>query len=277
MEFWAALHYYLVLVAYDTMTNLTDWNYTKLQNYKYKLNLNDNLNEEQIDYLLNQTKGQTLLESTAKIVIDEQNLDVSLTVLENNDYIKLAQDLSNFKSLKEGIALSKKIADKLDLKVGDIIKWKGNLDHQEYQSKISLIIRTPNIQGITIMKEEYLQTGHQYYPTAIIGSKKSRLLDQSNKYFFDSVSAGLIRKLLHVLLEAMILIIIILVLGAIILGGVILYNLGVLSYLERYYEFSTLKVLGFKDTRDSKNLGSTKYMVINDRNFIRFACRIFID
>ena len=41
---------------YDTMTNLTDWNYTKLQNYKYKLNLNDNLNEEQIDYLLNQTE-----------------------------------------------------------------------------------------------------------------------------------------------------------------------------------------------------------------------------
>ena len=57
-----------------------------------------------------------------------------------------------------------------------------------------------------------------------------------------------------VLLEAMILIIIILVLGAIILGGVILYNLGVLSYLERYYEFSTLKVLGFKDTQIQKIL-----------------------
>ena len=90
--------------------------------------------------------------------------------IRDSDYIKLAQDLSNFKSLKEGIALSKKTADKLDLKVGDIIKWKGNLDHQEYQSKISLIIRTPNIQGITIMKEEYLQTGHQYYPCLLYTS-----------------------------------------------------------------------------------------------------------
>ena len=173
--------------------------------------------------------------------------------MENNDYIKLAQDLSNFKSLKEGIALSKKIADKLDLKVGDIIKWKGNLDHQEYQSKISLIIRTPNIQGITIMKEEYLQTGHQYYPTAIIGSKNQDCLTNLTNIFLIQYQQDLLESF-DVLLEAMILIIIILVLGAIILGGVILYNLGVLSYLERYYEFSTLKVLGFKDTQIQKIL-----------------------
>lgn len=34
---------------------------------------------------------------------------------------------------------------------------------------------------------------------------------------------------------------------AILLGGIIIYNLGILSYTEKQYQFSTLKVLGFKD------------------------------
>ena len=34
---------------------------------------------------------------------------------------------------------------------------------------------------------------------------------------------------------------------AILLGGVIIYNLGILSYTEKQYQFATLKVLGFKD------------------------------
>ena len=33
---------------------------------------------------------------------------------------------------------------------------------------------------------------------------------------------------------------------AIILGGIIIYNLGILSYTEKEYQFATLKVLGFK-------------------------------
>jgi ABC-type antimicrobial peptide transport system permease subunit len=34
---------------------------------------------------------------------------------------------------------------------------------------------------------------------------------------------------------------------AILLGSVIIYNLGILSYTEKEYQFATLKVLGFKD------------------------------
>ena len=39
---------------------------------------------------------------------------------------------------------------------------------------------------------------------------------------------------------------------AIILGGVIIYNLGILSYTEKEYQFATLKVLGFKDKQIEK-------------------------
>ena len=39
---------------------------------------------------------------------------------------------------------------------------------------------------------------------------------------------------------------------AIILGVVIIYNLGILSYTEKQYQFATLKVLGFKDRQIKK-------------------------
>ena len=39
---------------------------------------------------------------------------------------------------------------------------------------------------------------------------------------------------------------------AVLLGGVILYNLGTLSYMERYRDMATLKVLGFHNQRIRK-------------------------
>ena len=41
--------------------------------------------------------------------------------------------------------------------------------------------------------------------------------------------------------------IVVLVAAAIVLGVVVLYNLGVMSYVERYRELATLKILGFRD------------------------------
>lgn len=41
----------------------------------------------------------------------------------------------------------------------------------------------------------------------------------------------------------------ILVVAALGLGMVVLYNLGVMSYTERYREMATLKVVGFRDKR----------------------------
>ena len=43
--------------------------------------------------------------------------------------------------------------------------------------------------------------------------------------------------------------VLLLVLAAVVLGIVVLYNLGVMSYTERYREMATLKVVGFKDSK----------------------------
>lgn len=46
--------------------------------------------------------------------------------------------------------------------------------------------------------------------------------------------------------------IIIIILFAIILGVVIIYNMSILSFTEKEYQFATLKVLGFNDKKIKK-------------------------
>lgn len=46
--------------------------------------------------------------------------------------------------------------------------------------------------------------------------------------------------------------VVLLIAVAIILGFVIIYNLGILSFSEKQYQFATLKVLGFKDNQIKK-------------------------
>lgn len=54
------------------------------------------------------------------------------------------------------------------------------------------------------------------------------------------------------MLETMKTMLVLIIVIAIILGSVIIYNLGILSYTEKQYQFATLKVLGFKDKQIQK-------------------------
>ena len=54
------------------------------------------------------------------------------------------------------------------------------------------------------------------------------------------------------MLNTMKTIIVLLIFIASVLGIVIIYNLGVLSFTEKQYQFATLKVLGFKDKQIRK-------------------------
>ena len=54
------------------------------------------------------------------------------------------------------------------------------------------------------------------------------------------------------MLETMKTMIVLIIVIATVLGIVIIYNLGILSYTEKQYQFSTLKVLGFKNKQIKK-------------------------
>ena len=119
--------------------------------------------------MLRRTDGEYLQEGTALLIRNGKENEVSLTVQESANYLKLAESLSQFTDLQNGIAVSKKTADRLGIKKGDTVAWKAAGQNKKICSKVQAVIRTPVSQGITIMRSDYQDTGLKFRPTAVIG------------------------------------------------------------------------------------------------------------
>ena len=99
-------------------------------------------------------------------------------------------------------------------------------------------------QGITMLKSEMDTEGIPFHTTSIIGEKPKKSLTNSD--YVDSVQHKAdLKSALDTMLNASVMLSMLFLVCAVLLGGVILYNLGTLSYMERYRDMATLKVLGF--------------------------------
>lgn len=231
---------------YDTFTNLSDWTFHRQQSYQCKItDLPDKKGQKD---LLQKTAGEYLMEGTASIKKNGKQEEVSLTVQESAKYLRLAVKLDQFTEIRDGIAVSKKTADQLKIKKGDTVVWKVSGEKKEIRSKVRAVIRTPSTQGITVMRSDFQKSGMAFRPTAVIGKIPENGFGKYKKQCTVSLQKDL-TKSMDDLMAGMVMMIGILVFGAVLLGSVMLYNLGVLSYLERYREFATLKVLGFQDSQ----------------------------
>ena len=99
------------------------------------------------------------------------------------------------------------------------------------ENKDDIIARRDAVKSVTIGDETVSEPVDPVLKNAI----KNVLSKQDIMKSFDSF------------LELMNQMIAVLIIAGIILGVVVLYNLGVMSYTERYREMATLKVIGFKD------------------------------
>lgn len=101
------------------------------------------------------------------------------------------------------------------------------------ENKDDIIARRDAVKSVTIGNETVSEPVDPVLKNAI----KNVLSKQDIMKSFDSF------------LELMNQMIAVLIVAGIILGVVVLYNLGVMSYTERYREMATLKVIGFKDRK----------------------------
>ena len=167
------------------------------------------------------------------------------------DFIRLYDTDNHNVNLKSGIAVSKNTAKEMNIKVGDRIKWRFSGSSTWYLSVVKVIIRTPMTQGITMMKTEMEKENIPFITTSIIGEEIENA--KINTDYISSIqNRADLEESLSTMLNASIMLSTLFLIMAVLLGSVILYNLGTLSYMERYRDMATLKVLGFNNKRIRK-------------------------
>ena len=229
---------------YDGMNDLKEWEYNQINHYDSKLVIDENATDAQIDDVAGKLDGEKLMESSIEIESDNVKKSGSLLVLNHSSLVTPTDYDWNKVDIKDDeVSISQKMADMLDVKAGDSVKFHIMGSDKWVKTKIDKIHADPVSQGFIMSADKLEDLDLNYTPTSIVTAEH---VNES----YDGVKAANSMKDMtsswDELTESMWLLIYILIFFASLLAVVVLYNLGLLSFTEIEREIATLKVLGFK-------------------------------
>jgi len=233
----------------DSMNYFVKLQFEDIYNFDYKLNLNENISEEDLNSLMNKYGFNT--SKTLGIEIkdkDGKRESNNIFVTDANNYVRFIDNKNKIKNKPsdKGIYVTYKLAKNKGYKKGDKISWHIYGDDTYYTSTIIGFNKDPQNQNIS-MTRNYLESLDISYKADALYTNS----DLSNVKDIDGVDTVQDKEALKDGMKGMLSMMktmLVLIIGiAVLLGSIIIYNLGILSYTEKQYQFSTLKVLGFKD------------------------------
>lgn len=237
----------------DTMNSYLDWEFNKISNFKYKLSLDSQYTQEQFNKLTKKYGNETSQSFGIEIKNKDKKETNTVTVNDANEHLKYTDHNRQYMELNDdGIYITEKLSEKYGLKVGDEISWHVFGDDNWYTSKIVGLNRDPQNQQLNMTRKYYESLGLTYKADSLYTNDDLRdirtLEGVETIQSIDNLKTGM-----ESMLKTMQSMIVLLIVVSAILGFVIIYNLGVLSFSEKQYQFATLKVLGFKN-KQIKNI-----------------------
>lgn len=234
----------------NSMNYFIDLQFEKIYNFDYKLNLMENLSDEELESIESIYGNESSKSYGIEIKNEDGKESNNLFVTDASDYIRFVDDKDNFIKLDndEGVYITYKLAKNENKKVGDTITWHIYGSDTYYTSKIVGLNKDPQNQNISATRKYLESLGIKYTPDSIYTNKD--LKDVSN---IKNVTVIQDKDALKESMDSMLSMIktmLTLIIGiAAVLGIIIIYNLGILSFTEKEYQFATLKVLGFSDKK----------------------------
>lgn len=191
-------------------------------------------------------KKQLNFEAEIDIDLNDSLKRSMLTACEESTlmtYFNLEDEKINLED--EKAVITRKLAEELDLEVGDTVKIRPSSKEWE-EVEISNITKNLTPQGIILSKKYYENRFGDFIPNIILVNNMSEDEINDIEGFTAPISKDRQIVCMDELVESVNSIVKLLIVASMMLTVVILYNLGTLNFIEKTREYATLKVLGFK-------------------------------
>lgn len=234
----------------DTMNAFLSIYYDDSMKYSSRIYLSETATEEETQKIIDAYKG----DSSATVSVQTDDKAVALDIYDiTHGKVRFPAEKDGYvRPGKNGAYICMRIADEFDLAAGDTLKISPYGSDKTYKLKVAGVIRS--VSENIVISSDYaksldipFKTDSVYTDTkkADIKSEECISAVQSKQAIIDSFDT---------FMDIMYMMIAILIIAAAVLGIVVLYNLGIMSYTERYREMATLKVVGFRDKKIGKLL-----------------------
>ena len=228
----------------DTMDAFLDVFYEKAIHYTTRLNLDEeNMPAEDGKALAASLEGDWA--ASRAIQIGDRGYSLEIYSVTHDKVRFVDTDMNIVPLTDDGAYICSRIARDYHLKAGDELTFSPYDSSDRYTVPVAGVLDSMT-EGVFMTDAFAEKTGIAYKVSSVFTDvadipEDPRILNrQSKQSIMDSfdVFMDLMNKMIWLL-----------VIAAVILGVVVLYNLGVMSYTERYREMATLKVVGFRDSK----------------------------
>lgn len=225
----------------DTMDDFVGVFYDKAINYEYRLNISKDADKADAFAAAEKYEGDWSAQSSVEIGDEAVLLEIYSV---KHDKVRFIDEKMNVVPLSDdGAFICRRIANENGLKAGDTAVFSPYGTDKKYEVRVAGV--TSSLSKSIVLSDALAEKlGIEYDVTSVYTDKAGVPTDgvvssvQSKASIIGSFDA---------FMEIMNVMVFLLIAAAVILGLIVLYNLGVMSYVERYREMATLKVIGFND------------------------------
>ena len=231
----------------ELIDSVQNWQYNELNPAEYTIMFEPGTRYGVVYDYAKQFQGQMIMSLQTEVYGEKNHSFEYVTVADSGNLYNFQDENGNYINIPDyGISISSKLAYDFDIGIGDFINFRLPGEKKVYSGRIVGLYTVPNGQGIAMTRSYFESLGTEFNPNIVYTNMTVPESYVTERQEVSSVldKAAFIRSLdkANELKSTEVMCIMAI---AVVMGIVVMYNLGVMSFMEKVREIATLKVLGF--------------------------------